>query len=128
MEFFHLAIDAIAHIIITTINHGNTILWMHAGIEDFESGYFDADAVRDSLSALVKSGSMPTMSDMLERYYSWSNYRKLSFSLTEFILREYGPDKMKRLIEAPYDMEDVFGLSEDEFKEKWAAYILEGGK
>lgn len=124
----NFAIDAIVHIMIATINHGNTIPWMHAGIEDYESGYFDAYAIRDSLSVLAKGGRMPTVTDMLQRYYSLSDYRELSFSLTEFILREYGPDKLKRLIEAPYDVEDVFGLSENELKEKWAVYILEDGK
>lgn len=123
-SLYSLATEAIAHIMIAAVDHGNTIPWMHAGIEDFESGHFNADTVRNSLALLAEGGNMPTISDMLELYYTYGNYRELSFSLIEFILHEYGPDKLKQLIEKPYDMETVFGLSQNEFKEKWAAYVL----
>jgi len=120
-EFNDIGIHELAHIMIADINPDNKVLWMHEGIEGYEAGEFNRQEFKPHYLECVKNDDIPTVSGLS------SNYKTIDFgfacSLVEFILEEYGSDKLKELVEDSKSFSDIFGCRESEFHENWVSYL-----
>ncbi len=78
--------------------------------------------IKDTLGAAIKNGSFPAVSEL--ESLPASDLYPYGRALVEFIISEYGNDTLMELYKNP-DFQVVFGISEDEFREKWMEFITE---
>ncbi|RKN70558.1 RNA polymerase sigma factor [Paenibacillus ginsengarvi] len=101
--------------------------WLYQGLGGYEAGLMTKDHIRHSIRKMVEHDDVPTFEDLED--HSWDFERRKGFqfaySLAEFILREYGEDRLNRLIRKPADFEDAFQCSESAFRIRWITFLKE---
>lgn len=48
----------------------------------------------------------------------------LSYTIVEYMISEYGYDKLIDLIKSPYDFDEIFSITIEEFEKEWKEYLI----
>lgn len=124
----YLASDVIIHElthIITSNNFGPMPQWLFQGIAKYEGKETPIAYIESAVRAGVSSQKIPTLKDLDTDYMSFVDKGGYEYSYVaiEYILAEYGHDKLVKLLRSPYNYMEVFGITEDEFNNNWLEYV-----
>jgi hypothetical protein len=103
-------------------NFSNHPRWLWEAVAIYESGeYTDPQNI-----SYLMSGNFPTLNE-LNGDFNNGNQKiyEVGYLLTEFILHEWGKDKLINLIKNLGDVERVLDISVAEFENKWKAFVVE---
>lgn len=117
-EFTHVVIN-------NTVQPGTIVpMWLHEGVAMYEAKQTNQ---LYEVGKWVKRDKVPSM-DTLESYGSYESMDDnriypFSYTLVEYIINEYGIEKLNSFIRSPSDYSSAFGVDKDEFEQAWKDYL-----
>lgn len=98
-------------------------LWLSEGIAMFEAG--QTEGVNEWISTAKASDKFPTLKELESGSYTFGNIGgyQFSYSIIEYMVKNYGYDKVIALIKSPTEFEEIFGLSKEAFQKEWIEYL-----
>lgn len=117
------AVHEFAHIASLHVNPriGNNPRWLWEAVALYEAGDF---VDPKSLSYMV-NGNYPTLAQLNASYNNDQRIYAVGYTLTEFILHDWGRDAFIQLIKTNGSIESVLGLSVPEFEQNWYTFVKE---
>lgn len=117
-EFVHKVIDKI---------NPYTPRWLNEGIASFEAKDNSENWIRKTVKSGLDADEIPTFDDLdtgsdFETFFKRNGYQ-FSYTMIEFIISEYGYEKLIEFIKSPTDFEGVFEVSKDQLHGQWVRYI-----
>lgn len=114
------------HIIVNKMNR-NTPRWLNEGVACYEAKDNNPEWIRKTVRYGLINNDVPTLKtldtgDDFEAFFKLDGYQ-YSYTIVELVVKLFGYDKLRSLIKAPNNFVDIFGVTEDEFQDKWKAYI-----
>ncbi len=98
-------------------------IWLNEGLAGYEAGQMSADW-RARLAQLIADGAIPSIStDLVPDRFEKVKGLPFSISLVEYIIQEYGIDKIVALIKSPTDVESILGITIPELDSAWRDYL-----
>lgn len=111
-EFTHIVIDKINKNVPTIINEG---------IAGYESDQM-SEHYKARLKESINENKIPTLNQLEFNFDKVGGYW-FSYTLVEFIIKEFGWKALNRLIRHPSQVEAILGMSKDEAWGKWVEYL-----
>lgn len=120
-----VAIHSLCEIIIQKINP-STPYWINQGIAAYEGQWLEKSWVNDYIHQKLKDNQVPTLAQLSSDYSTLGGNGGAIFSYTiaEYIAKEYGVSYYTPLLKSPNDFNGVFGLTEEEFYKNWSEYLI----
>lgn len=112
-----------AHILVGEITN-DTYTYLNEGIAVVESNQFD-ETMKEYLKYAIKLNKLPSIDDMEKKYSNLEQPYITSGGFVEFLVNNYGYDKVTKIIAEPKSLENVTELSKDKLFENWKEYITE---
>ena len=121
----------LTHVVVMEINPELRRGWLQEGLASYEmdpspSGY--RASVKTTIQDDVAAGRIPSFADLNVVTSNWPRFWQMhgyefSYTFVEFVLNDYGPDTLNRLIRAPDDYRGVFNRTEDQIWDEWVVYL-----
>jgi len=92
--------------------------WLWEGISVYEAEQF----YEPKTLAYLKNGKYPQISELNNRSKGQKIYT-CGYTIIEYILKEYGKDKLIELIESYGDLKNILNLTEEQFSSNWYQFI-----
>jgi predicted transcriptional regulator len=120
----HVAVHALAEIVIQKINP-SAPYWLHQGLAAYEGQWLDKSWVREVISSKVKNDELPNFQLLLSDYRAFGEpgIHLYPFVVVEFIAKEFGLDKLNRLLRAPTNWLGIFNMTEEMLFQKLVYYL-----
>lgn len=114
-----IAVHEYVHLAINTINT-NLPVWLNEGIAVYIGPH---DIYTFVCQNEFPFEHVPSFSMMEQSYYSVSYADLFAYSLVEYIAREYGQEKLNRLIRSPENLEEILSESSTDFEQGWKKFM-----
>ncbi|NYB74158.1 hypothetical protein HZF24_08375 [Sedimentibacter hydroxybenzoicus DSM 7310] len=96
--------------------------WMTDGLATYAAKQIpDKTIMKD----LIDAGKNPSLSDMNSKDFEKVNGYDFSYTVVEYLVKEYGYETIVAMIETPKKMYEILGKSLDEFENDWINYLKE---
>lgn len=121
------AVHEFVHIIVNKVN-GNIPRWLNEGIASYEGKDNNQEWIRKTIKNGLESNNIPRFGDLdtgddFETFFNRDGYQ-YSYTIIEFIVAEFGYDKLKRFIQSPTNYSEVFGITKSQLQEQWISYLM----
>lgn len=93
-------------------------IWLWEGLSVYEAEQF----YEPKTLAYFKNGKYPQISELNNRSEGQKIY-SCGYTIIEYILKEYGKDKLIELIESYGDLKNVLNVTEEQFSSNWYQFI-----
>lgn len=125
------AVHEFVHLMVNQINP-DTPRWLNEGIACYEAKDNDESWIKSTVINGIKNNTVPDISDLdtgsdYQAFFDLDGYQ-YTYTIAEFMVNEFGYQKIINFINTPKDYKEVFDLSEEEFQAKWLEYIKENYK
>jgi hypothetical protein len=120
-EFVHIAVSYARG------DKGWTTLprWLNEGYAQYEAGQIN-EHIRKIVESSVIAKDPPTWTQLASASameFGNMNGYGLSVTIVEFLVLEYGIEKLVLLIKKPENLENIYGLSENTLEKQWIQYL-----
>ncbi|MEW8955492.1 hypothetical protein [Clostridium sp.] len=120
------AVHEFVHIIVNKIND-YTPRWLNEGIACYEAKDNDENWIRETVKDGLVNNMIPTFKDLdtgedFETFFKGNGYQ-YSYTIVEFIIEEFGYEKLYNLIKSPNKFVEIFGVTEVQLQNNWIEYI-----
>jgi hypothetical protein len=112
------------HVVIDNINL-HIPIWVNEGMAVYEAGQM-GEGQREFLATKIQANHIPKISDLQQMDsisfgnnggYNWS------YTIIEMVVKKYGWEKVREWVRNSGQIEPVFGISDNEFQDKWVAFL-----
>jgi hypothetical protein len=93
-------------------------VWLWEALSVYEADQF----IDPGTLPFFNNGSYPGISELNDRSKGGKIY-KVGYTVIEYIVHEYGQDKLLELVKKYGDLSNVLGVSEDQFCKDWSAFV-----
>lgn len=93
-------------------------IWLWEGLSVYEASQF----YEPKTLAYLENGKYPKLTELSNRSRGQKIYT-CGYTIIEYILEEYGKDKLIELIESYGDLQNVLNLTEEQFSNNWYHFI-----
>ena len=98
-------------------------IWLNEGLAGYEAGQMSADW-RARLAQLIADGAIPSIStDLVPDRFEEVKGLPFSLTLVEYIIRQYGIEKVVAIIKSPAEVESILGITILELDSTWREYL-----
>jgi len=97
---------------------GGNPVWLWEAVALYEAGQF----VAPSSVSYLAAGDFPTLAQLNQPGGRYSIY-DVGFTITEFIIREWGSQRLRALIVSHGNIEGTLGIATEEFERRWREYV-----
>ena len=130
-QMLQVAVHEFTHSVIWGIEKESAIpIWLNEGIAEYEARQMNEKREK-SVRTMLTMESVPTLNDMKmcnsTEFGNMGGY-ELSYTIVEYIVSEYGYEKLNLLVRNPADFESAFGVSQADFETGWLDFITENYK
>jgi RNA polymerase sigma-70 factor (ECF subfamily) len=124
-DMVKVLVHEFTHVVTMSINsdvHGIPT-WLNEGVAAFEAEQYEGTV--EVLSKAKSSNEYPTLKSLETGTNTFGNIGgyEFSYSITEYIVKTYGYDKLIALIKSPSEFEKILGLSKEDFQKEWVAHF-----
>jgi hypothetical protein len=121
----NVVVHELTHVI-TNTNFKVLPEWLFQGIAMYEGKETPLSRIKSTVHLGVISRCIPTLKDLDISYWRFVDKGgyEYSYAAVDFIIKEFGYDKLNKFIRSPNDYKKSFGLTEDKLNEKWFLYIM----
>lgn len=117
------AVHEFVRVVQFKINHYfYTNQWMSAGLAEYESKQAPD---KTFIKNMIDEDKIPSLSDLNGKAFADVGGYHFSYTLVEYIIKEYGYETVIDIIKAQDNMETILGKSLDEFENDWINYLKE---
>lgn len=95
-------------------------IWLWEAVATYEAG----ELVDPKSLGYMKNGAYPKLGELSNKSKGGKIYQ-VGYTITEYILQQYGKDKLLQLIASYGDLASTLGVSEDEFSQAWHRFVQE---
>jgi hypothetical protein len=101
-------------------------IWLNEGLAGYEARQMTPDW-RAAMVQKVAEGAVPSISTDLTPPDKWEQVKGFPYSITlvEYMVKEYGFDKIIAIIKAPSELEAILGFTISELDSGWREYLQE---
>ncbi len=101
-------------------------IWLNEGLAGYEARQMTPDW-RATLAQRVAEGTIPSISADLTPPDQWAQVKGFPYSITlvEYMVKEYGFDKIIAIIKSPSELEAILGVTVSELDSGWREYLQE---
>jgi hypothetical protein len=100
-------------------------IWLNEGLAGYEAGQMTSDW-RVRLGQEVTDGAIPSISnDLVPDRFEEVKGLPFSISLVEYMIQEYGIEKVIAIIKSPTEVELILGITTLELDSDWREYLKE---
>jgi hypothetical protein len=118
-----VAVHEFAHLVQSALSVDSaTPLWLDEGVAMYEAGQMDEHG-RRAIARCIKNDCVPSLNELESGKLCQSESYEFYYTIAEFIVTKFGYDKLIKLIKAPTDYQDIFGISGEEFENQWLSYL-----
>ena len=96
--------------------------WLAEGLASYEAGQIPNKTI---MKVKIDGGKIPTLSDMNSKNFAENDGYDFSYTVAEYLVKEYGYEPIIDMIKTPQKMEEILGKSLDEFEKDWINYLKE---
>jgi len=130
-QMLQVAVHEFTHSVIWGIEKESAIpIWLNEGIAEYEARQMN-EKRKKSVRTMLTMESVPTLYEMKmcnsTEFGNMGGY-ELSYTIVEYIVSEYGYEKLNLLVRNPADFESAFGVSQADFETGWLDFITENYK
>ncbi len=98
-------------------------IWLNEGLAGYEAGQMTPDW-RARIAQRVADGAIPSISnDLVPDRFEEAKGLPFSITLVEYIIQEYGIEKVIAMIKAPTEVESILGITISELDAAWQQYL-----
>jgi len=98
-------------------------IWLNEGLAGYEAGQMSADW-RARLAQLIADGAIPSIStDLVPDRFEKAKGLPFSITLVEYMVQEYGIEKVVAIIKSPTEVESILGITIPELDSAWQEYL-----
>jgi len=98
-------------------------IWLNEGLAGYEAGQMSADW-RARLAQLIADGAIPSIStDLVPDRFDKVKGLPFSIALVEYIIQQYGIEKIVAIIRSPAEVESILGITISELDSAWREYL-----
>lgn len=120
------AVHEFVHIIVNRINK-NIPRWLDEGIACYEAKDNDESWIRKTIKNGLMDNTFPVFKELdtgedFDMFFKRDGYQ-YSYTIAEFIIKEFGYNKLYNLIKAPDDFIGILGIKEKQIENEWIEYI-----
>lgn len=124
-----IAVHEMTHVITARMFTQRIPTWLNEGIALYASQ--TAENIHDALMQDINNDLIPTFADLditvdstkdIADFVKNNGY-EYSYTIVEFIVKQYGYDSLAKLLRAPQDHVGILNLTEEEFYGKWIGYL-----
>lgn len=126
-DFRALAIHEFVHVLVKEINTVGVHLWLDEGLAAYEAQQMYSQWTR-RIKQSVANGTVPSLDDLKWQLYEVDDGYAFSYTIVEYIVAEYGYEKLIELISSPYNFNTVLGVDKVVFEENWNSFLKESYK
>lgn len=113
------ATHELIHLIVDEMSDTEIPVWLNEGIATYESGQRQTN-----FAAWIEDG-VPSIADLnFSSGIETGAIYSFSYTIVEFIVREFGYDLLIELVETKGDFEESLGISESDFENAWHQFLL----
>jgi hypothetical protein len=114
------------HVVISKINNNiNEIpAWLNEGIATYEAKQMNEKA-REFIKQRVSENKIPSFENITKGFNTPDGSHIFSYTIAEFLVNNYGYDRMIDILKTPKDLEKILGVSIYEFEKQWFSYLKE---
>ena len=73
----------------------------------------------------VIKNDIPSLKSLNENFDLQKGSYPFSCTIVEYVIKTYGYEKLNLIIKEPDNIENILGISSDEFEEVWKSYLTE---
>lgn len=122
-DFMKVIIHEFTHVVIMNINPDvyNIPSWLNEGVAVFEAK--QDEGTEQVILKAKSSNKFPSLEDLETNVSAFGNNGgyQFSYSIIQYIVKNYGYDKLIALIKSPTDFDKILGVSKDDFQKEWIA-------
>jgi hypothetical protein len=122
-DFMKVIIHEFTHVVVINMNSNiySIPLWLSEGIATYEAKQYSGNEVK---SISPKLGATP-LKDLESDYINFGNKSgyQISYSVVEYMIKNYGYDKVIDYIKYPDQVEKILGVSKEELQKNWLDYV-----
>lgn len=122
--FMKVIVHEFTHVVEHNLNTENNIpIWINEGVAMYEAK--QAEGTEQVLANAKSANKFPTLKDLETDSYTFGNNNgyQFSYSIIDYIVKNYGYDKLIALIKTPSEFEKTLDLSKEDFEKKWIDYF-----
>ena len=118
----HSIVHEFTHIVIREINPRNIPVWLNEGVASYEGR--NIINIKTIISSDIIKSVVPSLSELnnRERFVDLKGY-EYSYTMVEYLVHQYGYDKLVELIKTPENIENILGLTEENLYQRWLNYL-----
>jgi hypothetical protein len=123
----HEFVHALVNYINGSLDKNNYLIpiWLNEGLAGYEAGQMTPDW-RARITQRVADEAIPSISsDLVPDRFDQVGGLAFSITLVEYMIEEYGFDKIIAIIKAPSEMEATLGITTSELDSAWREYLRE---
>ena len=112
------------HVVVANINNTQEIpMWLNEGIAVYESGQMN-DNMKKFITDKVIKNDIPSLKSLNENFDLEKGSYPFSCTIVEYVIKTYGYEKLNFIIKKPDNIENILGISSNEFEEGWKLYVI----
>lgn len=112
-----------AHILVGEIN-STTDIYLNEGMAVVQANQIEENT-KKFLKESCELNKLPTIDEIKNNFFELDERYELSGGFVEFLVNNYGYDKVTKIIAEPQNLENITELSKNELFENWKEYIVE---
>jgi hypothetical protein len=114
------------HVVISNINSNlNEIpAWLNEGIATYEAKQM-SDKIKAFIKQKVSENKIPTFVELTKGLSNPDGSHIFSYTIVEFLVYNFGYDKIIDILKSPENIEKVLRISIFEFEKQWITYMKE---
>ncbi|MGG4396960.1 hypothetical protein ABEX25_21890 [Paenibacillus thiaminolyticus] len=117
---YNSSVHEFIHIILSHIDSKRPT-WLEEGVANY-FGKTDLNALK-VLPPLISSGQIPSFDEIDGPAFVYRHGYPYSYTIVEFLVIEYGYEKLNDFIRHPEDYKRIFGVSKSELQALWVKYL-----
>jgi hypothetical protein len=114
-----IAVHEYVHLVNNAINP-NMPLWLNEGVAVYMGPH---DLYTYVCQNMFPFEQIPSLTEMEQSYDSVSAADLFAYALVDFIVHQYGQEKLNLLIRDPDNFEDILGVTRSKFEQHWREYM-----
>lgn len=101
--------------------------WIYQGLGGYNAQLMTEGYIHDSIAPFVMQNQIPSFEELSDNSWEYGTKKgfQFSYTLVEFVLKQYGIDALNTLIRKPASYEEALGCSSSKLHQRWTEVLID---